>query len=93
LLHLEGCVKPLADGDAVCDLLKKHIPGYDKRMDCHALSRPHVQTAIKHARRVFTERYPNSSRRPCDCHPCTEVHRLVESRLSEASTRSLGCVR
>jgi RloB-like protein len=84
LLHFEWCVKPLADGAAACHLLKKHISDYDKGTDCYAIARPRVQTAIKHAKRVFTERYQGSSHHPCDCHPCTEVHRLVESLLSEA---------
>jgi hypothetical protein len=84
LLHFDWCVKPIVDGAAICHLLKQHIAGYDKGMDCYAITRPHVQAAIKHAKRVFTERYPNSSHHPCDCHPCTEVHRPVESLLSEA---------
>ena len=84
LLHFEWCVKTLADGAAVCHLLKKHIPGYDKGYDCYSITRPHVQTAIEHAKRVFTERHRYSSNHHCDCHPCTEVYRLVESLLSEA---------
>ena len=84
LLHFEWCVKTLADGAAVCHRLNRHIPGYDKGNDYYAITRPKVQTAIKHARRVFAERYPHSSHHPCDCHPCTEVYRLVESLLSEA---------
>jgi RloB-like protein len=83
LLHFEWCVKTLEDGAAVCRLLKKHIPDYDKGEDCYAITRPHVQTAIKHAKRVFAERYQYLSNHPCDCHPCTEVYRLVESLLSE----------
>lgn len=84
LLHFEWCVKTLADGAATCHLLKKHIPDYDKGTDCYAIARPHVQTAIRYAKRVFAERYQGSSHHPCDCHPCTEVYRLVESLLSEA---------
>jgi hypothetical protein len=84
LLHFEWCVKTLEDGAAVCRLLRKHISDFDKGKDCYAIARPHVQTAIKHAKRVFSERYPDSNRHPCDCHPCTEVYRIVESLQSEA---------
>jgi RloB-like protein len=84
LLHFEWCVRTLADGAAVCHLLERHIPGYDKGMDCYAITRSHVPTAIKHAKRVFAERHQGSSHHPCDCHACTEVHRLIESLLAEA---------
>ena len=84
LLHFEWCVKTIVSGDAACHLLKQHIPGYHKGIDCYAITRPHVRTAIGHAKRVFTERHQHSSQHPCDCHPCTEVYRLVESLLSEA---------
>jgi RloB-like protein len=84
LLHFEWCVKPLDSGAAVCHLLKKHVPDFDKGKDCYAITRPHVQTAIDRAKRVFAERHRYSSNHPCDCHPCTEIHRLVESLLSEA---------
>jgi hypothetical protein len=84
LLHFEWCVTPLEDGAAVCHLLKKHIPDYDKGKDCYSITRPHVQTAIERAKPLFKERHKYSSNHPCDCHPCTEVYRLVESLLSEA---------
>jgi RloB-like protein len=84
LIHFEWCVKPFQNGDAVCRLLKKHIPDFDKGKDCFLITLPHVQTAIGHAKRVFAERYQHSSKHPCDCHPCTEIYRLVESLLSEA---------
>jgi hypothetical protein len=84
LLHFEWCVKTLESGAAVCHLLKKYIPDYDKVKDCYSITRPRVETAIRHAQRVFDERHQYSSNHPCDCHPCTEVHRLVEILLSEA---------
>jgi hypothetical protein len=84
LIHFVWYVKPFKDGDAVCRLLKKYIPDFDKGKDCFSVTRPHVQTAIGHAKRVFAERCQHTSDHPCDCHPCTEVYRLVESLLSEA---------
>ncbi len=84
LLHFEWCVKTIESGAAACHLLRKHISGYDKGKDCYAITRPHVQTAIGRAKRVFAERHQYSSNHPCDCHPCTEVYRLVESLLSDA---------
>lgn len=56
LIHFEWCVKPFKDGDAVCRLLKNHIPDFDKGKDCFSATRPRVQTAIGHAKRVFAER-------------------------------------
>ena len=84
LLHFEWCINTFESGDAVCHMLKKHIPGFDKGKECYSITRPHVQTAIKSAKRVFAERHQHSSHHLCDCHPCTEVYRLVESLLSEA---------
>jgi hypothetical protein len=84
LIHFEWCVKTLENGAAFCHLLKRHIADYDKGRDCYAITRPHIQKAIQHARRVFRERHQYGSNHPCDCHPCTEVYKLVESLLSEA---------
>ncbi len=84
LLHFEWSVKTIADGVAARGLLRKHFAEYDKGTDCYTQARDHVPKAIRNAKRVFAERHQGSSHHPCDCHPCTEVFRLVESLLAEA---------
>jgi hypothetical protein len=83
LLHFTWYVGMLHDGDAACRRLRAHIPNYGKNLDCFEVTRPHTDTAIARAKRVFAERHANSKNHPCDCHPCTEVYRLVESLLGE----------
>ncbi len=82
LLHFEWCVQAFPDGNAVCHRLKKHIQNYQKNTDSYHLTRLKTGDAIVHAKRVFQERHTGKSHHPCDCHPCTEVYRLVESLLS-----------
>ena len=84
LLHFKWHVQPIENGRAACRLLRAHIADYEKKDDCFEVTYPLVRTAIQHANRVFAERCANLSTHPCDCHPCTEVYRLVESLLSEA---------
>ena len=83
LLHFEWFVGLIKDGRAACKLVKKYIPEYGKSFNVFDRTWTNVQTAIQRSKRVFTERYQNCSNHPCDCHPCTEVHELVESLISE----------
>jgi hypothetical protein len=83
LLHFEWSVYQFLNGDAVCRKLKDHIADYTKSRDIYARTKEHTQTAIEHSRRVFRERCPGEHSHPCDCHPCTEVHKLIESLLGE----------
>jgi hypothetical protein len=82
LLHFEWTVDTFPDGDAVCHRLRKHIPDYGKNTDSFLQTWELVPTAITHARRVFRERCPGDRAHPCQCHPCTEVYKLVESLKS-----------
>jgi len=84
LLHFVWFVGAIQDGAAACKLLRKYIPKYDKKTDVFDSTWPLVQTAITNARRVFTERHPDGNKHPCECHPCTEVHALIESLRSES---------
>jgi RloB-like protein len=83
LLHYIWHVHPILSGKAACTLLRSHISRYRKGMNCFDITYDKIRTAIMHAERVFKERCENLSEHPCDCHPCTEVHHLAESLLSE----------
>jgi len=83
LLHFVYFVRPIENGAAACKLLRKHIPKYGKGLKCFDIIYPNTDTARERANRVFEERHKYSSTHPCDCHPCTEVHKLVESLLGE----------
>jgi hypothetical protein len=84
LHHFEYYVKNLPNGDSVIRLLKehKHIPDYKKGKDYFEILRQRTNDAIRSSRRVFKERCQDDPH-PCNCHPCTEVHSLVESLLGE----------
>lgn len=84
LLHFTWFVGAIQDGAAACKLLRKYIKNYDKKINAFDVTWPLVERAVNHPKRVFTERHPDGSRHPCDCHPCTEVHALVESLRGES---------
>ena len=83
LLHFEWTVQMIKDDDAACRLLRLHIKGYRKNTNPFESTWEHVGTAIERAKRIFKERFSNTSEHPCDCHPCTEVYRLVEALRAE----------
>jgi hypothetical protein len=81
LLHFEWCVEMFVGTEPVYRRLKRHIPKYDKGENYYEIIRPHRSVAIERAKRVYRERFPTPSNHPCDCLPCTEIYRLVESLL------------
>jgi hypothetical protein len=84
LLHFEYHVQPILNGDAACKLLGRHIRNYRKGFNCFDEVIDKTDTGIEHARRIFRERYQFDNPHPCDCHPSTQVHELVESLKGEA---------
>jgi hypothetical protein len=84
LLHFEYYTGNLLNGRAAKKRLTNNgLPDYDKGGNCFDQIVGRTETAILHAKRLFSERYtPQGKSHPCDCHPCTEVYRLVESLLS-----------
>jgi hypothetical protein len=68
LLHFTGHTAHVDNGTAACRLLKKHLPGYDKKLDYVAFDSG-VQSAITRAKAL-----PPGN-------PSTDVWRLVEVLL------------
>lgn len=81
LLHFEYYTSSLMDGAATCRALRRYIRDYDKGTNSYSLTREHLETALRHARRLFDERYFDNPH-PCDCHPSTEIHHLIASLLA-----------
>jgi hypothetical protein len=77
ILHFERNATPFADCGAACKRLRKHIRGYDKSTDSYPKTRQMLDTARRNAAELFRERC--GSGHPCDCHPCTQMFRLIES--------------
>jgi hypothetical protein len=84
LLHFEYFTGNLVDGTAARKRLKeKGLPDYEKGDNCFEDVYNLTPTALKNANKLFKERYePVGKEHPCDCHPCTEVHRLIVSMMS-----------
>jgi len=78
LLHFEYCVKTFPNGAAVETALKKYIPTYGKGMNCFHIVRKHTPTAIKNAVKNHEDRCRHIGPHPCDCHPSTQIHLLIE---------------
>jgi hypothetical protein len=79
LLHFEWCVDMFADTRQLYRKLRTYIGEYDKAKDYYLKTRPHVEAAIRNAKKVFRERCQSPHDHPCDCLPSTQVYRLVES--------------
>lgn len=84
LLHFEWNVGPFQNCSVVCSRLRRHIAGYTKAINPYDDTRPLTQTAQDNARRLLTERFTPGTHHPCDCHPSTHVHKLIESLLGLA---------
>jgi hypothetical protein len=84
LLHFEYYTGNLVDGTAARNRLKdKGLPKYKKGVNCFEDVYGFTPIALKNGKKLFKERYePQGKEHPCDCHPCTEVHRLIESMMS-----------
>jgi len=81
LLHFEYFVNQLADGNAAKKKVKKYLPRYEKGTCCYDDTRPFVEIAISNSERVWRERFQGIEH-PCDCHPSTEIHRLIKSLIA-----------
>lgn len=82
LLHFEYFVGPLVNGSAAYKRLLKHLKKYKKGDCCFDETYHLIKTAIMNSEKVWHERY-NGASHPCDCHPSTQIHRLVKSLLGE----------
>ena len=85
LLHFEYVVAPLRDGKTVLRRLAKHIPGYAKGAGCFDRTRSNLATAVDNAARIFAER-GHEGASPCDIHPSTQVHKLVQDLIPNIVT-------
>jgi hypothetical protein len=81
ILHYERFAGTLADGAAGCRRLRRHLKKYDKGFDCYSPTRELRDTARQNARELFAERCVQNAGHPCDCHPCTQLFRLMDSLL------------
>jgi RloB-like protein len=80
LLHYVYHVQPIQDGAAACKLLRKYVPQLSKNLNCFPIVREWLEEAIKRSKRIIRERcsYREASH-PCNCHPSTQVHLLIDS--------------
>ncbi|WP_433263797.1 RloB family protein [Actinosynnema sp. CS-041913] len=69
ILHFADHSAHIADYKAARDLLTKHVPGYDKRLDYSTFD-PHLDSAIARAKALGPD------------NPTTTVWRLVEAALT-----------
>ncbi len=80
LYHYEMYVKLLENGSAVCKKITSHNKKF-KKNECQYLNlKPRLDIAIKNA----TKRYQihgkqNEHTHPCELHPSTQIHLLVQS--------------
>jgi hypothetical protein len=81
ILHFERFAGTLMNGSAACHRLRRHLKKYDKGFDCYTPTRPLLDTARQNARELFVERCTQNAGHPCDCHPCTQLFRLIDSLL------------
>lgn len=81
ILHFERFTRNLADDQAACRQLRRHLSNYDKGCDCYAKIRVHLDMARRNAKELFNERCDQNNGHPCDCHPCTQLFLLMESLL------------
>lgn len=83
LLHFE-LIGRIFDGYAALrPFLTKHIPRYEKNMDCFEQLAPRVPTAIVNSKQIHRAQWRNTPK-SIDCNPATTVHELVE-RLMEVA--------
>ena len=81
ILHFERFAGTIADDSAACHRLWRHIKEYEKGFDCYTPTRPLLDRALQNARELFAERCTQNAGHPCDCHPCTQLFRLINSLL------------
>lgn len=79
LLHYEYYVGLIPDGSAACKRLRKYVKAYEKSGNLFDRTWDKVGVAITNATRAIRERCDQTREPPCDCHPCTQVHLLIES--------------
>lgn len=90
ILHFETYPGSLADGKAAASRLRTHLPTYDKGVDCYTPTRPHLDTARRNARRLQEDHHSDPNGHPCDCHPCSQVYRLMDSLFGPLSPERSG---
>jgi RloB-like protein len=83
LLHFKRIGRSF-DGYAVLrPFLSKHIPRYEKSMDCFEELAPRVPTAIENSKLIHRAQWQDTTK-AIDCNPGTTVHELIE-RLMEVA--------
>ncbi len=81
ILHFERCTVSLIDDNAARQYLSHYLSDYRKGDDAYAKTRQHLGTALKNAEELYKQRCDRHQGHPCDCHPCTQMYRLITSLL------------
>lgn len=77
ILHFEKTSQTFASKKQLMNVLKKHIPSYDKaNKKIPEWLYPKLEAAIQHAKEVIREKHCGDDLR--DCNPSTHVHKLAE---------------
>ena len=76
LMHFKYTTRYFADGDAVINELKRHIPDYEKNRDCFLACADRLQDAVSNSAKL--EKYFDGSSWPSvECNPRTDMGMLI----------------